>query len=269
MIIKDSYVPEWMLQEEKYSPKMDHDGFIIRSLMKIMSLLSEFRSNAALKQSYFSTRAKLIATLLVIILECTATNMFFVYIIFAGVMVVLSTLKGQSIRKIIGSAMPAAVFSALIVLPAFLMGNHNLMVTVVLRVFISVTVIGIMSVTSPWNEVTGSLKVFHLPDIFILTFDLTLKFIMILGDICTNMMTAIRLRSVGKNNQKESALSGVMGTTFLKSHQMSEELYGAMICRGFDGKYNRRSTRFNKHDIIILIVMIILVLLFIFLNFMQ
>lgn len=258
-----------MLQEETYSPQKDHDGFIIRSLIKLMSLLTEFRNNAVLKQSYFSTKAKVIATLMVIILECTATNMFFVYVVFAGTMVILSTLSGKNIRKIIKNAMPATVFSAVIVLPAFLMGNHNIMITIVLRVFISVTLIGIMSATSPWNEVTGSLKFFHLPDIFILTFDLTLKFIMILGDICTNMMTAIRLRSVGKNNQKESALSGVMGTTFLKSHQMSDELYSAMLCRGFDGTYNRQTTRFKRQDLIILMVMVILSLLFIFLNLMK
>ena len=266
---KDSYVPQWMQQEEIYFPEKDHDGFIKKSLIKLLSLLSEFRNNAALKQSFFSTKAKLIATLFIIILECTATNMLFVYVVFAGMMVVLSTLSGKNIRKIIGSALPATAISALIVLPAFLMGNSNIMVTVVLRVFISVTMIGIMSSTSPWNEITGSLKFFHLPDIFILTFDLTLKFIMILGDICTNMMTAIRLRSVGKNNNKESALSGVMGNTFLKSHQMSEELYSAMLCRGFDGTYNRQNTRFNKQDIFILIVMIALALLFIFFNIMK
>ena len=72
----------------------------------------------------------------------------------------------------------------------------------------------------------------------VFTLDITLKYIVILGNICVDMLNAVRLRSVGRNKDKKSALSGVMGVTFLKSREMADEMYQAMVCRGFDGEYN-------------------------------
>ena len=70
-----------------------------------------------------------------------------------------------------------------------------------------------------------------------MTLDITLKYIVLLGDVCLDMLTALKLRSVGKNREKGKSLSGVLGVTFLKSREMSEEMYGAMTCRGFEGEY--------------------------------
>ena len=32
-------------------------------------------------------------------------------------------------------------------------------------------------------------------------------------------------------------MSGVLGATFLKSQQLSQDMYEAMLCRGFTGQY--------------------------------
>ena len=83
-----------------------------------------------------------------------------------------------------------------------------------------------------------SLKLFY--TIFIFTLDITLKYISVLGEICMDVLRSVCLRSVGENPDKTSAFSGVLGITFLKASEMAEEMYAAMCCRGFTGKYEIR-----------------------------
>jgi len=83
----------------------------------------------------------------------------------------------------------------------------------------------------------GSLKMFFVPDIFIFAIDITIKYITILGELALNMLYALRLRSVGRSRDKHTPLAGIAGTMFIKSKEMSEELYNAMECRGFSGEY--------------------------------
>ncbi len=55
-----------------------------------------------------------------------------------------------------------------------------------------------------------------------------------------DVLRSVCLRSVGENPDKTSAFSGVLGITFLKASEMAEEMYAAMCCRGFTGKYEIR-----------------------------
>lgn len=125
------------------------------------------------------------------------------------------------------------------------------------KVFVSVTLIGILSAGTSWNKLTASLRSFHIPDIFIFTLDITLKYIAVLGEICMEILTSLRLRSVGQNRKKAQSFSGILGISFLKSREMAEEMYAAMCCRGFVGEYKTQKTStFRKQDILSLLLMI-------------
>ena len=89
------------------------------------------------------------------------------------------------------------------------MGNPQTLVNITSRVYVSVTLIGILSAGTSWNKLTGSLQVFHIPSLFIFTVEITLKYISILGEVCADILTSVRLRSVGKNPQKAKAFSGI------------------------------------------------------------
>ena len=119
------------------------------------------------------------------------------------------------------------------------------------------TLIGILSAGTSWNKLTASLRSFHIPDIFIFTLDITLKYIAVLGEICMEILTSLRLRSVGQNRKKAQSFSGILGISFLKSREMAEEMYAAMCCRGFVGEYKTQKTStFRKQDILSLLLMI-------------
>jgi cobalt/nickel transport system permease protein len=71
----------------------------------------------------------------------------------------------------------------------------------------------------------------------------------------------LKLRSVGRNKEKYTSVSGVAGTMFIKSKEMSEEMYEAMECRGFTGEYKR--AKLNKPGLwdVLFILLVVLIIL--------
>lgn len=265
--MKNTELPSWMLEQPAYEPESDRDGFITKSILKLMSLMIAVRDNAASKSNGAGAAMKLIATLALIILAAMSRNMFFTWCLIAGFLVRLLFVPGPVLLRIMKSAFGVTLLSMLILLPSVFLGSPRTMLTVSLKVFLSVGLISLMSLTMPWNEVTEALRIFHVPDMFIFIFDITLKYIAILGDIACNMLTALKMRSVGRNRHKGHALSGILGVTFLKSHEMADEMYEAMACRGFEGEYRKRKKNpFGLRDIPLALALAAAIALFIYLQ---
>lgn len=147
------------------------------------------------------------------------------------------------------------------------MGNPQTLANITARVYVSVTLVGILSAGTSWNKLTGSMRTFRIPSLFIFTLDITLKYISVLGEICIDILTSVGLRSVGKNHEKTKAFSGVLGITFLKSSEMAEEMYASMCCRGFTGEYSiGQKYKIRVTDIFYILVTVGCVGLFFYLN---
>lgn len=259
-------LPDWMNKDIVYHPRKDRDGFVTKSVLKLLSVFSRFRQNSRVRETRISVWVKFVTVLTIILLDALATNMFFVYINLALVLVLMVTLDSKSLKPVFFQAIIGTAIAFIICAPAVFLGSGRSAIIISSKVFVSVSLVGMLGYTSPWNEITSSLKVFHLPDIMILTFDLALKYILLLGDICLNMLTAIRLRMVGKNESKESALSGVLGNTFIRSREMSKDMYDAMVCRGFEGQYIKKKLHLKKIDIVVFVFLACLMALFIYLE---
>ena len=153
----------------------------------------------------------------------------------AGTILALASYPASAMKQILSGTIGAVLFSIFILLPAVFMGNPQILLTIGTKVFLSVTLIGMLSAGTAWNKLTASLRAFHIPDIFIFTLDITLKYIAVLGEICMEILTSLRLRSIGQNKKKAKAFSGILGISFLKSREMADEMYASMCCRGFTG----------------------------------
>lgn len=132
------------------------------------------------------------------------------------------------------------MLALIILLPAMFIqpsGIRNELL-IVIKVFFSISTLSIFNHTTQWNHITGALKKLHIPGIFIFTLDITLKYIVLLGNLITELLTSLQLRSVGKNNKKHSSIGGVMGVTFVRGTEMNQQMYEAMQCRGFTDDYS-------------------------------
>lgn len=232
-------MPEWLLKKDDYTPLKDKDAFINKSILSILRVFSRFMKQTEYKKNKIEINAlvKLISTLIFIIFISLTRSFTFVLIINVFILVLINLLSIDEIKYVLKIGLTVGAFTFIILLPSILLGygNNSLMIT--LKVLASVTFVNIVACTTQWNDLISALKVLHVPDMFIFVLDITIKYILMLGEFSLNMLYSLKLRSVGKSNNKATSLSGVVGTMFIKSKEMAEEMQGAMECRGFTGDY--------------------------------
>lgn len=258
-------MPEWLLKEENYAPQADKDTFVNKSILSLFQVISRIKMQEFRNKPRYSVNVtlKVSFTFLFVLLLSLAKSFSFVLAANVYLLLILSLLDGKTIIRVIKPSFLMAFFTFLIMVPSLLWGYSYSAVMITVKVFASITAVSILTHTSKWSDITGALKVFFVPDIFILVLDITMKYIVMLGDFTLNMLYALKLRSVGKNRNKYSSLSGIAGTMFVKSKEMAEDMYYAMECRGFTGEY-RVYGRFKltAPDLAYIILNIGIVLLF-------
>lgn len=122
----------------------------------------------------------------------------------------------------------------------------------------------LLSHNTKWSEISKSLKLLFIPDIFIWIIDITIKYIVLLGEHSINLLYALKLRAIGITSNKYNSLTGIMGNLFIKSYKASEEMFYAMECRGFVGEYTTKvNLKLKKVDYVYLVINIFLIGLFI------
>lgn len=231
-------IPSWLVEPSDYLPPKDRDVYIGRSMLSVASVLSHFRLDDGV-ESRFSPSApvKMIVGLSCILMTSLSSNFLFTLVMLALVLVRMCLLPAKKLKRVAGASFGAFAMSFLIMLPAILLGQDHSAVLVSSKVFVSAGIAMIVAMTTPFNQITGSLRFFKVPSILILTVDLALKNIVSLGSIALELLTALRLRSVGKNSNKGASMGGVGGVLFLKANDAAQDTYDAMTCRGFDGEY--------------------------------
>ncbi|MCE5329920.1 energy-coupling factor transporter transmembrane protein EcfT [bacterium] len=260
-------IPEWLLKNENYVPQLDRDTFVNKSITSLLSVLSHIRRQSGHKTDLFGINAafSVIFTILFVVLLSVSRGLVFVITANVYLLFMLCFLKSEDIVVILKTSFGVAIFTFIILLPTALYGNFYSIAMITPKVFASVTAVNILSRSTRWNSITGALKTFFIPDIFILVLDITIMYITMLGEFSLDMLYALRLRSVGKNKSKHTSLAGIAGTMFIKSKEMAEDTYAAMECRGFTGEYRiYRKFKFSFADALYIIANVLIILCFIY-----
>lgn len=264
-------LPDWLFKEEKYNAREDNDKFIDKSIFQILKILSRIhRSNIGKPTGIFYTvnpAVKLISSIVIIFLVSVSRNAIYISVILAAVIISIFFLTKIQIKIFLRFAVVSLIFTAIMLTPSIISGNIRNSTIILEKVFVTVSIINILSYSTKWNDITKALKIFPVPDIFILVLEITLKYIFILGQSALEMLYALRLRSIGTSNSKYMSISNIMGNLFLRSKDMGEEMYYAMECRGFTGEYTSKlETKIRSFDYIYILCNFFLVAAFIFLR---
>ncbi|WP_434510479.1 cobalt ECF transporter T component CbiQ [Desulfitobacterium sp. AusDCA] len=185
--------------------------------------------------------------------------------LFTGIMVLPSlfnwALPGQPLWVIwdFGHSVnlgPLSLPSTLAVTKQGLMGG----IMLISRVGISVSLAVVLTLSTRWMDFLRSLRSFFVPKIFIVTLEMTYRYIFILITAMEEMFLARKARDAGQSPSKEQrrfvavAAGGLLG----KSQQMSEEVYWAMTARGYTGEIRiLKRSRLGWQDGIILLLVIL------------
>lgn len=256
-------IPKWLLSADDYTPSADKEAFLRKTIYAILAKLTFLREQPIIKRkSLLSPPAKLALLFLTVILVVSAQKLTFPLLILAINVIFLAFLDGKRIIAILKPAIIATLFATIIILPSIFLGNSRIFY-LPCKIFITVSLLAYLTQTMPFYQMSRALRYFHIPNIFILVLDITLRYIVLLGDTTIALLTSMRLRCVGKNNTKYQNLAAILGTTFLKSQEYAKGTYNAMLCRCFTGEYTLQvAYEFNPKQIVYILVACVLINLF-------
>lgn len=108
----------------------------------------------------------------------------------------------------------------------------------ILRVAVSVSFSIILILTTHWAVLLSSLRALRVPQVFVLMLGMTYRYIFVLLHITSDMFLARQSRMVGRvqGSAERAWIAGAMGTLLGKSYYLSDQVYMAMVSRGFRGE---------------------------------
>lgn len=108
----------------------------------------------------------------------------------------------------------------------------------VTRVALSISLVLLLTITTPWVELLAALRTVRVPRMFVLVVGMAYRYIFLLLGSVTDMFESRRARNAGRGGRPKSSRSVVfstVGALLGKSHELSEEVHRAMVSRGFRG----------------------------------
>ena len=112
-------------------------------------------------------------------------------------------------------------------------------ITFVSRVAASVSFAVLFTLTTRWGEVFSGLRALFVPRIFVMTLSMTERYLFIFLRLIQDMYRARKSRTIRPlpAATERNWTASRIGVTFKKSLDMSEDIYNAMLSRGFHGDF--------------------------------
>lgn len=119
--------------------------------------------------------------------------------------------------------------------------------TLILKGILCLTASYVFAETTKIDELCGTLRRIKIPKLIVTVFLLTWRFIFVMKEEVSIMLQAYHLRAPNQKGLHYSAWGSFLGQLFLRSFDRADELYSAMILRGYNGNYFYACCR-GKHD---------------------
>jgi len=232
-------LPEWMTIEE-YIPSSQSNRFHVKTMKAVGRAMSRIKVQKGHEKRYAMPALLKLCLMIAGILLISVTQSRIIVMAYAAIILgYLCTWPARDIWNIIKSGIGASLLAFLILLPAMLLNSSLISneLFIVVKVFLSIITVSVFNHTTQWNHVTKALRQLHIPAVFVFTIDITLKYIVLLGNMINDLLTSLEFRAVGEDNKSNSSFGGVMGVTFVKGTKMNGQMYEAMRCRGFTDDY--------------------------------
>jgi cobalt/nickel transport system permease protein len=112
-------------------------------------------------------------------------------------------------------------------------------ITFVSRVTASVSFAVLFTLTTRWGEVFSGLRAFFVPRIFVMTLSMTERYLFVFLRLIQDMYRARKSRTIRPLSAaaERNWTASRIGITFKKSLDMGEDVYKAMLSRGFRGEF--------------------------------
>lgn len=134
---------------------------------------------------------------------------------------------------------------------------------IVFRTFLCVSAVLILVAVTPFAHISGQLRRIHIPEIFILLFEMTYRYIGTLLEETSSMYMAYKLRHTHQKGLEMKHMGPFVGQLLLRSFDRAERVYSAMKCRGYGmGEHAHSIPGWKRRDYIFVLVVCLPCILF-------
>ena len=106
------------------------------------------------------------------------------------------------------------------------------------RVATSMSFVLLLTLTTPWADLLKALRSVRVPQIYVQTLGMALRYLLLLSQIVQETHIAKKSRTIRlrKTREEQRWIAGQVGTLFKRSMQLSVEVHRAMVARGYQGE---------------------------------
>ncbi len=106
------------------------------------------------------------------------------------------------------------------------------------RVETTATLSVLLILTTPWSHVLKALRAFRVPVVMVVILGMAYRYVFLLLETARDMLVSRRSRMVGafRGSERRRIAAASVGVLISKTLQMSGDVYGAMLARGFRGE---------------------------------
>lgn len=236
------------------------------------TLLTEKTTNMDSVIHRLDSRVKLISFFSIIICAVMLENIVFLGALFILLMS-LVLLSRIPLKLYIVRASFIPLFTVLIALPLPFIISGNILTIIhvygfnyltvsfeglyraiifVSRVWISVGTAILLVSTTKFSDIAMALRKMGAPELFITLLLITYRYIFLFADEALSMVRARNMRSFGKEGliKRIKVVGQMIGSLFLRAFERGEQVYYAMLSRGYVGKLETRTKlKIRKTDV--------------------
>lgn len=257
--------PEWLLKENGGTSPKGGGAFLRKSALVLSRTIRSVRRTPERPRGLaFSPAARLALALVAILLVSASRRFLFVETIGVALLALLATYDARKLARTLTLPFEAFLASLVLLAPALFWGQTRAVVVVPAKTFVTTLILSTLAQSMNWNRLTCAFKTFGAPDALVFIFDLTLKYVVVFGEVCLETIDAALLRSVGRDRRGARTLGGIVGSVFLRAQVAAQEQFDAMTCRCFSGVYRRYRAPFRRADLIAVLLIVVLIALFIY-----
>ena len=220
--------------------------FLERSIKGALNFFKDavFSEEIAMTSGFLQSldpRLKILFFLSAIVLTSLAKNVWQLAIIYiiSIVLAFLSRINILFFIKRVWFFIP--IFTLFIAIPAIFMQGIRPAVIFVLRVTACVSFAVLLTITTRHNLLFKALRSLGIPNIFITTLDMTYRYIFFFVKVFEEMHVGLKSRLINNFDRKRAHewISSRIGFLFRRSIKMSEDVYMAMVARGYTGEIKK------------------------------
>ncbi len=255
-------LPEWLNEKQEYIPVKDSSIFIDRTLLNISSSLKRF-DYKTLTSRKINPAIFLLFIFITILTISLSNNLLYVYLVLSLLVIRLALYKVEVIANVLNKSIKALIVSIIILIPSLFMGYISTFININIKVFISTTLIALFNSIYTTSDICSAFRNYKISNLFIYIIDMTIKYIVIFSKASEELLYSLKCRTIGKINKKESTVTNIVGSVFIKGKHESKEMLDAMKCRGFVGEYPKyKANSLTIYDYLFIVLTILEVIVF-------